>query len=174
MSLRFSPTRPIESVQKIGVSIQTPRCLSSEDIALLNEEASAADRWSVFVSYQNSDASKAARISETLQTSGVSVFRDKEVLQGGQRWWPELKKAIARCRYFVLLIGPTTHKSDWVMRELKYAIQKKITVIPVLAGGHLGSWTDVPGLDKYHALQMVGRRWSPFIDELVSSVRLRP
>ena len=167
LSLRFDPILPIDHsigvkrrnketadrLKKIGFSIQTPRCLNAADIKLLQDFASDADRWSVFISYRStkSDTGIATRLNAALRRRGVNVFRDKEALRPGQIWWPTLKRAIARSRHLVVIIGRTTHESVWVKREVRHAKQSGVNVIPVLAGGTLENWTDC-GLDALHSL----------------------
>lgn len=109
------------------------------DVKLLQDYGAETDRWSVFVSYQrtDNDTKIARRLSTALQSQGVNVFRDQKALQAGQKWWPTLKRAIARARRLVIVIGRTTHESTWVKREVRHALQKGVNVIPLLCyAGH--------------------------------------
>jgi hypothetical protein len=167
LSLRFEPYLPIKEPGLIGQSIQTPRCLSKYDVQLLKDYSVASDRWSVFISYQNSDAKRAKKLSNTLVQHGVSVFRDKEALRGGEKWWPALKHAIKRSRYFVVLLGAETHTSDWVKKEIQVARENGVRLIPILAGAKTRDWKDI--LDR-HALSLLPGKWSYLIEQLLDSI----
>jgi hypothetical protein len=135
---------------------------------LLDENATRSDRWSAFISYQHSeDSSVASELSAALQLEGLSVFRDLEGLRGGDRWWPTLKRAITRSQKLIVLIGRKTHHSGWVRREVQYALDNNVAVVPVLAGGEFRSW-DVLGerLSRLHALDL-----SVGLDTVVAGLR---
>jgi hypothetical protein len=54
---------------------------------------------------------------------------------GAQQWHDEIGKALARCAWFVVLLTKDSVKSDWVKRELLYALQQKRygkRIVPVL------------------------------------------
>jgi hypothetical protein len=158
LALRFEPVLPINGPldSQISNSIRVPRCLGIPDITLLKEHAARADRWSVFMSYRRSEhATLANDLSDRLQQEGVSVFRDLEGLRGGDRWWPELQRAITRSHRLVVLVGSTTHESKWVRKEVQHALDKNIRVVPVLAGGRFADWGPLGrALSSRHALDM--------------------
>lgn len=174
LSLRFDPPLPIDDekdrLSVVGQSIQRPRCLNTADVKLLEDFGAEVDRWSVFVSYEHTDADEriATRLSKTLQREGISVFRDKEALRAGDEWWPALKRAIGRARLLVVVIGRTTHDSDWVKREVQHAIRGGVNVIPVLAGGTLDHWTNL-GLNDWQALTYGRERWSELVGQVVAA-----
>lgn len=143
LALRFDPHRPIKGPadNQVSNSIRVPRCLSLPDVRLLKKNVARSDRWSTFLSYQRSGDLKAAReLSDALQLQGFSVFRDVESLRGGVKWWETVQRAITRSQQLVVLIGPTTHQSKWVLREVQHALDHNIRVVPVKAGGTLRSW----------------------------------
>ncbi len=170
MSLRFDPYRPIKSEHVIGKSIQTARCLSHNDIELLENHAGAVDQWSVFISYKRDDASLAGQLSEALQREGINVFRDQEALRGGQMWASVLENAVSRSRCLVLLMGAKTHESAWVKRELKYALDNNVRVIPVLAGGKLNKWDDFPNLSGIQEINRADSSWSDFVGKILKAL----
>jgi hypothetical protein len=171
LSLRFKPYRPIRSADLIGQSLQTPRLLGMDDVQLLTEQAAAADRWSVFISYQHDDQEIAGRLSEDLQRSGIPVFRDKEALRAGEEWWPALQRAIARSRFFVLLLGTKTNDSEWVKRELAVAEKEGIPIIPVLAGGKFKDCAEFSKLKNRHALTIEPDQWQSFMNDMLRAIR---
>jgi hypothetical protein len=155
LGLRFAPFRPIDHPtdrrRVIGNSLQTPRALSSADVHLLKSFGADADGWSTFVSYRRTprDTRLATRLTSSLTSRGLHVFRDLNALRLGQAWWPAIERAIKRARFFLLVLGETTHKSTWVRRELACALRAGATVIPVQAGGSLDDWTDTPLSSKH-------------------------
>jgi TIR domain-containing protein len=175
MSLRFEPFAPIRNAGLIGQSIQTPRLLSADDVSLLEEHGASVNRWSVFVSYDHRDEASARRLSDSLARLGINVFRDHEALRPGQEWPGALEHAIRSARHFVLLVGRHTLERPWVKKELRLALgSKRITIIPVLAGGKLEDWeTEFPGLSAIQALEYGSPSWGKFVDRLLRELRVR-
>jgi hypothetical protein len=175
MSLRFDPKnpKPIKTADKIGQSLQTARRLSPADVELLRSYARDADRWGVFISYRREDSSSAVSLAKALQREGIGVFRDQEKLRAGQKWWPVIRRVIQRSRFFVLLIGPQTHESEWVRKELACArrLGSRITIVPVLAGGSLRSWErEFPEISRLHALDFGTPSWRGFVTNLTRAL----
>jgi hypothetical protein len=179
LGLRFDSFLPIDHgsdrMKGIGESIQTPRLLNAADVKLLEVFGAEADRWSVFISYRRTpvDVKLASRLSTALQSTGLCVFRDQEALRPGLKWWPTLQRAIARSRHFVLLIGASTHESPWVRREVQYAIEKGVKIIPVVTDGAIGAWSDF-GLHEVHAVFHKRGEWPKFVGEFLRSSPLQP
>lgn len=176
LGLRFDPTLPIDDkfdrLKIIGKSIQRPRCLNKADIKLLSDFGAEADRWSVFVSYQRNekDTIIAKKLSEALHAHGVHVFRDQEALRAGQKWWPTLKRAIDRARHFVLVIGNTTYGSPNVEQEVRYAIDRGVNLIPLLAGGTFEHWSEFH-FDELQAVFHKRGKWNETIREVLRVVQ---
>ena len=160
LALRFEPFRPINGPadSQVSNSLRVPRCLSESDITLLEHFAARSDRWSVFISYRRSvHLTLANELSDALQQAGVSVFRDQETLRGGDKWWPTIKRAISRSSRLIVLVGPDTHRSEWTRKEVQFALENNIRVIPVLAGGDFENWGALGReLSSRHALDFAG------------------
>jgi hypothetical protein len=89
----------------------------------------------VFLSHAHQDRSFASRLSETLRSHGVPVWYSRDRIQGAQQWHDEIGKALNRCDWFAVLLTPSAVRSDWVKRELLFALQKKRyrkRIIPLL------------------------------------------
>ncbi len=177
LSLRFDPINPIDSepdkdtsnrLYDLGKTIQTPRCLNVADVNLLENYGLDADKWSVFISYRHEDEIVASRLSNSLQRRGISVFRDKEALRGGQKWWPILQKAISRAKCLILVIGPNTHKSKCVCDELDYAEKVGVKIVPILENGDPANWER---LEEIYTLDLTKVDWHQLIDQLVIVIR---
>jgi hypothetical protein len=172
MSLRFKGFRPIRSVNVIGQSIQTPRRLTAADVALLNRYSKQSDRWSAFVSHSRKDGSAVARrLVKGLERTGISTFGDEERLIVGTDFPRKIRRAVQSCRYFLILVSSESANSDWMSRELEWALGSKHPprIVPiVLPGGDLRCF---PALKDVQALTWRRGPFRPFLTGLVSQLR---
>jgi len=79
----------------------------------------------VFLSHSSKDQGVASRLAVVLSRHGVKVFYSKKNIRGAQQWHDEIGQALARCDWFVLVLSPAAVRSEWVKRELVYALQSK-------------------------------------------------
>lgn len=169
LAMRFAPEKPINGAKdnQISNSLTQCRCLCKGDIELLENYVRRLDAWSVFISYRRIDHTNlATTLSERIQDSGVSVFRDEDALKAGDKWWDVITDAISRTRRFVVLIGPTTHESEYVVKEVRLALQNNKVIIPVLAGGRIEDWGELAApLKEFQFFTMKGE-----IDDLVTNL----
>ena len=103
----------------------------------------------MFVSYRTADARyPAAYLADRLgkDFGPDRVFRDADALVPGLPWPDGLDRALADARVLVVLIGPgwldapgpdgsgraLDRPDDWVRREIRTALTREITVVPVL------------------------------------------
>lgn len=90
----------------------------------------------VFLSHSAHDRNIASQIAEVLRRHGVPVFYSPHNIIGAQEWHDEIGAALARCDWFLLLLSPESVTSEWVKRELMYALIKKDRykgrIVPVL------------------------------------------
>jgi SAM-dependent methyltransferase len=84
----------------------------------------------VFISYSRTDRSSAQRLAEFLTGSGIAVWYDHEV-QPGDRFSKRIQDAIDGCAAFVLLVSSASNASEWVGRELGYALSRRKPVLPI-------------------------------------------
>ena len=96
-------------------------------------------RASVFLSYARSDGEAfAKRLRERLVAAGISLWRDREGMEGGRDWWQQITAAIDEVEFLVLVMTEAALASPMVRREWRYARQRGVVVYPVLSD---------PGLD---------------------------
>jgi hypothetical protein len=79
----------------------------------------------VFLSHSSKDQRFASRLAAVFGRHGVKVFYSKTNIRGAQQWHDEIGHALARCDWFVLVLSPAAVRSEWVKRELVYALQSK-------------------------------------------------
>jgi hypothetical protein len=87
--------------------------------------------FDVFVSYSHDDQDYADALLRALSESGLVVWND-ESLMAGSDWAIEIESALAKAKFMVLLVSPSSLQSQWVNYELGYAIAAKKPVISVL------------------------------------------
>ena len=101
--------------------------------------------YDIFISYRREGGgATAGRINDMLTADGYSVSYDVDTLREG-RFDMQLLERIEQCQDFILVvdkncfartIDPATNpQDDWLWQELKYALQLKKNVIPVLLAG---------------------------------------
>jgi hypothetical protein len=79
----------------------------------------------IFLSHSSKDRVFASRIASALTRHGFKVFYSKKSIRGAQQWHDEIGKALARCNWFLIVLSPAAVRSEWVKRELVYALQAK-------------------------------------------------
>jgi TIR domain len=62
-----------------------------------------------FLSYAHDDIKKVRKVYEGLKKRGMDVWFDKEDLKPG-KWMPQIKKAIARSKYFIVCLSDAAIK----------------------------------------------------------------
>lgn len=77
----------------------------------------------VFLSHSSRDRQFARRLAEALRAHGVPVWYSEASLVGAQQWHDKIGAALARCDWFLILLSPNATRSEWVKRELHYALR---------------------------------------------------
>ncbi len=93
--------------------------------------ARTAESGSVFVSYHRSQSSAfALLVSARLKTFGIDCFLDMSI-QPGDDWHADIEQRIKSYSAFVLLLAPDTLRSESVCKEITWAFEAGMTVIPI-------------------------------------------
>ena len=85
----------------------------------------------VFISYARTDSKLVDAVYRKLKWFGVDVWQDVRRLNAGDKWAPELIKAIGESLAFILIVTRASAKSAWVQRECEEAKKVGARVIPV-------------------------------------------
>jgi len=88
----------------------------------------------VFISHAGKDQAYAETVGRELTEAGLRVWEPDQV-QAGENWALEAGKALARADAIVVLLSPESVGSEWVRREIEFAISSprlKDRLIPVL------------------------------------------
>lgn len=89
----------------------------------------------VFLSHASADRRASEKIVASLKGHGVGVWYSKTNLRGAQAWHDEIGKALARCDWLIVVLTPASVKSEWVKREVTFALIEKRyrqRIVPVL------------------------------------------
>src|SRR5438477_7717654 len=101
-----------------------------------------------FISYRRGDSSPVARwLGEAIEQNfgKTSVFVDTSAIQTGDEWPKRIEKSLKKASVVIAVIGPEWLKAqdkynrrriddpcDWVRKEIMYALQNKLPIIPLL------------------------------------------
>lgn len=95
------------------------------------ETAGAAkDRASIFISYRRSDQEAADRLYELLKERNVTAWYDPLILHGTD-WREAIVKHLAPARVMVVLLSSAAQESDELRKELAFAAEKGVPLLPV-------------------------------------------
>lgn len=143
---------------------------------------------SVFISYRRRDSSPIARwLGETIRQNfgRASVFIDTGAIESGDEWPKQIALALKKASVFIVIIGPEWLRAqdkffkrriddptDWVRKEIIYAIQTKLPIIPLLVlNGELPAPAALPKelkpLTKYQALEFRETQSETDIEQLL-------
>ncbi len=86
---------------------------------------------SIFISYARKDRAAAETLRHDLERARSSVWLDDE-LTGGQAWWETILGQIRSCELFVFALSPDSLRSKACQAELRYAIELKRPLLPVM------------------------------------------
>jgi hypothetical protein len=86
----------------------------------------------VFLSYSSLDAYQIDRIAQSLEAVGLSLWRDREDLRLGERYWQTIGDQIKNAGCLVVLVSTNSLNNDNVKREVEIALKEGVPVIPLL------------------------------------------
>src|SRR5271154_1207935 len=89
----------------------------------------------VFLSHSSSDRSFLIRLARTLRQHRIKFWYSAAHIAGAKQWHDEIGRALARCEWFLIVLTPSSVRSQWVKRELLFALNEgryNERIIPVL------------------------------------------
>lgn len=98
----------------------------------------------VFLSYGAGDRPAARELAEGLRDRSFDVWTDDRI-SPGENWAAEIARALDRSDAMVVLFTPRSVESEWVKREVEFALASKrfeSRLIPVVLGGEGTRWPD--------------------------------
>ena len=85
-----------------------------------------------FVSYSREDSEFALRLAQDLKAAGANVWLDQLELVPGRAWDNSIEDALLESPQILVILSPTSVKSENVRDEISYALKQGKTVIPGL------------------------------------------
>lgn len=92
----------------------------------------SADAAAAFFSYAREDSEFVLRLYEDLKGSGASVWIDQFDIEPGTPWEQAVQGALDDCWRLLAILSPRSVKSDNVLDEISFALNKQKRVIPIL------------------------------------------
>jgi hypothetical protein len=91
----------------------------------------------IFVSYPRKNDGDLQRLKAEIKSSQaiISVWTDEHLVAGTEDWQIEIERQIEFADCVVLLLTPDCKNSEWVRRELNYAQDLKVPIIPFWVDG---------------------------------------
>ncbi|MFO0137541.1 MAG: toll/interleukin-1 receptor domain-containing protein, partial [Cyanobacteriota bacterium] len=77
----------------------------------------------LFLSHSSADDGFVRELRDALADLDQPVWIDSRQLKGGDPLWGEIQAAIGASAGLAVLVSPDALQSDWVARELKYALE---------------------------------------------------
>jgi hypothetical protein len=85
----------------------------------------------MFVSYSRLDRIYVERLGRHLAAAGISVWYDYRI-EPGDKFDEVLMQRIDACPAFIIVLTPAARESEWVNRELNYAVGRKRPLLPLV------------------------------------------
>lgn len=86
----------------------------------------------IFLSYATEDGKSASELVNWLaRKPNFHVFTSDKI-SAGDKWRSQIKKALSKCDFFLVLLSPTSVRSKWVQFELGAAWGLNKSIIPVV------------------------------------------
>ena len=95
----------------------------------LNDES----RPTVFISYSRENQELAYRLVNDLHNAGLACWIDEQRINYGEhKWYTMLAEGINHSYVFVPLVSRQALLSDWVSKEIFWAVEEKKSIIPLM------------------------------------------
>lgn len=91
----------------------------------------------VFISYSHKDEALAGKVTAVLEEAGLEAWYDKREVMPGENWAEKIAQGLKESDAMVLLLTPAALESEFVRRNLDYALSEKKynkRLIPVIVG----------------------------------------
>ncbi len=89
----------------------------------------------VFISHSSRDRRFVTRIARILEQHKISYWYSATHIAGAKQWHDEIGHALAHCNWFLIVLTPDAIRSEWVKRELVFALNEgryRKRIVPLL------------------------------------------
>ncbi len=102
---------------------------ASNILASVGAQSGAMNAWKryehAFISYASADRPEVLKRVQMLPRFHINFFQDLLTLEPGERWEKAIYKYIDKSDVFFLFWSTAAKNSEWVMKEVRYAIERK-------------------------------------------------
>jgi hypothetical protein len=88
----------------------------------------------VFISYAQAQQLQAEKVCELLEERKIRCWIATRDIAAGTDWVDRIPQAVEQAELVIVLLSPEALSSDWVDRELNWAIARNRPLLPVLLG----------------------------------------
>lgn len=126
-----------------------------------------------FISYARKDgesfsASLRARIER--EQPQITLWRDRERMEGGVGWWRQITEALDQVEFLVMVMTPMALASPIVQKEWRYARQQGVRICPVLgAKPDQFDFQSLPAWMRKAHFYDLEKEWDTFVSFLKSA-----
>ncbi len=94
-------------------------------------EVSPRQKLLLFISYSSEDKDFVSRLQSRLELHDFRVWRDKDSISPGDNWPRKIEEGLNECTHLLFILTPASIKSEYVAKELTFAIEKHKKIIPL-------------------------------------------
>lgn len=109
----------------------------------------------IFISYSRDETKHAETIAQALQSRGLSVWWDRQII-AGEQWAESISKELDRARIVLVLWSSASVNSMWVVEEAAYARESSKLVQVILE-----NITQPIGFTSFQAADLSGWNGNP-------------
>ena len=121
----------MERENRSSFPVQAGNDIVDVSVAKLLNDIRPSKEVKVFISYSHDDKEFVKKLAKELEKSQAKVWWDFSALKGGQNWQKEIQQGIKLCEFFLVVLTPQGVESEWVNREIIYAMEYKKPIIPL-------------------------------------------
>lgn len=120
----------------------------------------------MFISYARDDGEEFARLlRQRLHDENISLWRDREGMEGGRDWWLQITEALDQVEFMALVITPEALNSDTVRKEWRHARQEGVCVYPIKGTADLDFDSLPRWMQSLHVYDLE-HEWQKFVYDL--------
>lgn len=172
---QFTSGKPMSEAQNVGLRLLTIPELRASDIDLVERiEHKLLLGRTVFLSYSHRNRVIISRLESELEKRDVRAKRDTTLLLSGDKFEEALAKEVKSTDCFIVVISPASAKSEWVHREVNWALSELRLgglvkrIIPLVIAG--GGWNSFPQLHQFHRIDMPASAGAEFFNRMANDI----
>lgn len=90
------------------------------------------NKYDIYICYSRNDIDYARAIMKVLEEHGYTCFKNIDEVSHGDVFYDIIANSIDHCQLFLFLSSKHSNKSEFVLKEIYVALQKRKTVLPVV------------------------------------------